>query len=224
MYDQATEIVRDLLANENLVILDAADGSTLSVVEKNLRYYSQRYPGRKILVVCDNTHNYSDFLNLDQTSRIRSISNQQKLLTVKYKCCMVATAEYRKNMPMDQSKMRLPVDDDLADARALMYRPNVIFHVYNDLHDRKEHAEIFWRDDEGNTQPRLLLHFTKNKISNFKDKLILDLDPITIGLNPKQNSLALKEAEAFRDMKEKGTVKIKGKQVVYVEATEYERD
>ena len=43
--------------------------------------------------------------------------------------------------------MKLPVDDDLADARALMYRPNVIWHVYNDMHDRKEHAEIFWRDD-----------------------------------------------------------------------------
>ena len=93
--------------------------------------------------------------------------------------------------------MRLPVDDDLADARALMYRPNFIFHVYNDMHDRKEHAEIFWTRD-GKIFPRLLLHFTKNKISGFKDKLVLDLDPVTVSLKQKDSTSALKEAETFR--------------------------
>tara|TARA_B100000427_G_scaffold315129_1_gene308929 strand:- start:537 stop:950 length:414 start_codon:yes stop_codon:yes gene_type:complete len=137
---------------------------------------------------------------------------------------MIATAEYRKNMPMDQSKMRLPVDDDLADARSLMYRPNIIFHVYNDLHDRKEHAEIFWKDDEGKAQPRLLLNFTKNKISGFKEKLIVDLDPETVALRPKSAREALTEAESYRDLKERGAAKLQGTQVVHVEATEYERE
>ncbi len=224
MYDQAIEVMKDLLATERLVVIDSEDGNTLSVLEKNIRYYRQRYPGRKLLVVCDNTHNYMDFINMDQTTRMTYISNQQKTLTVKYNCCMIATAEYRKNMPMDQSKMRLPVDDDLADARSLMYRPNIIFHVYNDLHDRKEHAEIFWKNEEGKAQPRLLLHFTKNKISGFKEKLIVDLDPDTVALKPKGAKEALIEAESYRDMKEKGITKLQGTQVIQIEATEYERE
>ena len=222
MYEEANNIMKQLIADERLVVIDSEDGNTLSVLEKNLRYYRQRYPGKKIMLICDNTHNYMDFITMDQSTRMTFISNQQKLLTVKYQCCMIATAEYRKNMPMDSSKMKLPVDDDLADARALMYRPNVIFHVYNDLHDRKEHAEIFWKDDEGTAMPRLMWNFTKNKISGFKDKLIVDLDPATVSLSPKRSSDALREAEAFIDMKESGTVKMQGHNLVYLEATEYE--
>jgi hypothetical protein len=224
VYEIADSLYRNLLSEERLIIIDAEDGPYLSVLEKTVRYYRQRYPKRKILLICDNTHNYMDFTNMDQTSRMTMISNHQKTLTAKYKACMIATAEYRKNMPMDHSKMRLPVDDDLADARALMYRPNFIFHVYNDMHDRKEHAEIFWTRD-GKIFPRLLLHFTKNKISGFKDKLVLDLDPVTVSLKQKDSTSALKEAETFRDAKESGVAKLNGNTItrtMSVEATEYE--
>lgn len=225
VYNIADSLYRELIADEKLVIIDAEDGPYLSVLEKTVRYYRMRYPKRKILLICDNTHNYMDFTNMDQTTRMTMISNHQKTITAKYKCCMVATAEYRKNMPMDHSKMRLPVDDDLADARALMYRPNFIFHVYNDMHDRKEHAEIFWTRD-GKIYPRLLLHFTKNKISGFKDKLVLDLDVSTVSLSPKSSNEALSEAEQYRDAKESGVTKIKGDTITSttsIEATEYEQ-
>ena len=115
---------------------------------------------------------------------------------------MIATAEYRKNMPFDRSKLKLPVDDDLADARALMYRPNVIFHVYNDLHDRgEEHAEMFWQDafDPEVKLPRLALVFSKNKISSFKDKLYLDLHPSTVTLKQKSKEEAKKEWLEFQE-------------------------
>jgi DNA primase catalytic core len=221
---KANEAFKELIEKERLVIIDSEDGATLSTLERNLRYYRMRYPNRKIMMICDNTHNYLDFMNLEQSSRMTMISNQQKNLTVKYHACMIATAEYRKNMPMDHSKLKLPVDDDLADARALMYRPNVIWHVYNDMHDRKEHAEIFWKDVDGNVRPRLLLHFTKNKISGFKDKLVVDLDPSTVSLSPVNTSQALDDAENFRDLKSAGYISNNGKQVMYVEADEYEAD
>lgn len=220
-YDMADAVFKDLISDEKLVLIDAEDGSTLSCLERNVRYYRQRYPGRKIMLICDNTHNYMDYTNMDQTTRMTMIANQQKSICAKYHCCMIATAEYRKNMPMDQSKFKLPVDDDLADARALMYRPNVIFHVYNDLHDRKEHAEIFWTNEDGKTCPRLLLHFTKNKISGFKEKLVLDLDPKSVTLSPKSSQAARLEADAFRDQKDEGIVKMDGTSVVYVKANEY---
>lgn len=221
-YENADEVFKDLIADERLVVIDAEDGSTLTVLERNLRYYRQRYPSRKIMLICDNTHNYMDFSHLDQKTRMTMISNQQKMLCTKYHTCMIATAEYRKNMPMDHSKFKLPVDDDLADARALMYRPNIIFHVYNDLHDRKEHAEIFWTDDSGKMNPRLLLHFTKNKISGFKEKLILDLHPPTVSLSPRKTKTALQEAENYREDKDNGVVKTDGANLLYVSATEYE--
>lgn len=217
-FNTANTLFRDLIQKERLVIIDSEDGANLNVLEQNLRYYRTRYPNKKILMVCDNTHNYMDYMTLEQSSRMTAISNQQKNLTVKYHACMIATAEYRKNMPMDHSKLRLPVDDDLADARALMYRPNVIWHVYNDMHDRKEHAEIFWNDDEGNMRPRLLLHFTKNKISGFKEKLVLDLDPSTVSLTPVDPNNALSDAEKYKDLKDNGYVQSDGKQLKYIEA------
>lgn len=223
-FNTSNEIFKELIEHERLIIIDSEDGANLSTLERNVRYYRMRHPNKKILMVCDNTHNYMDFMNLEQSSRMTAISNQQKNLTVKYHACMIATAEYRKNMPMDHSKFKLPVDDDLADARALMYRPNIIFHVYNDMHDRKEHAEIFWKDDEDNMQPRLLLNFTKNKISGFKNKLVVDLDPKTVSLKPIDPDEALRQAEQFKDLKAAGFVTTNGKKVMYVNATEYEGD
>lgn len=220
-YMAADEIFEDLITDERIVIIDAEDGSTLSVLERNLRYYRQKYPSRKILLVCDNTHNYMDFLNMDQSMRMTMISNHQKNLTAKYKCCMIATAEYRKNMPMDASKMKLPVDDDLADARALMYRPNIIFHVYNDIHDRKDHAEIFWKDDDGKIYPRLMLHFTKNKISGFKEKLILDMDITNIFLDPVDPDVARQDSVDFMLAKANNRIQISDNRVISVQATEY---
>ncbi len=220
-YEHADEVFQNLINEERLVIIDAEDGSTLTVLERNLRYYRQKYPSRKILVVCDNTHNYMDFLNMDQSMRMTMISNQQKNLTAKYKCCMIATAEYRKNMPMDHSKFKLPVDDDLADARALMYRPNIIFHVYNDLHDRKDHAEIFWKDEENKVYPRLLLHFTKNKISGFKEKLVLDLNISNIFLTPIDPEEARQDTASFVGHKDSKRVKLSDNRVIIMEATEY---
>ena len=223
-YQNANEVFRQLIEEERLVIIDSEDGATLSTLEQNLKYYRQRHPNKKVLMVCDNTHNYLDFTTLDQSTRMTMISNFQKNLTTRYRSSMIATAEYRKNMPMDNSKMKLPVDDDLADARALMYRPNVIFHVYNDMHDRKEHAEIFWRDIEDNIRPRLLLHFTKNKISGFKEKLIVDLNPSSVTLKPIDVNEALTEAENFRDLKQNGRVSCDGRKVMYLDAEDYTGD
>lgn len=123
------------------------------------------------------------------------IANLQKDLTGKYNCAMLATVEYRKNMPLDTSKIRWPIDDDIADARGLQFRPNLIIHVYNDLHDRKEDAEIFWTDRNrpGAKLPRLVLTLSKNKISEFKDKLVMDLDPKTVTITQKPKDVAFQE-------------------------------
>lgn len=209
-YHFADNKFRELIAEERLIIIDMEDGSTLSVLEKNLRYIRRKYPEKKLLVICDNTHNYMDYLQLDQPTRMTRISNTQKMLTGKYHCAMFATAEYRKNMPADTSKMRLPTNDELADARALKYRPNAIIHVYNDLNDRMDDAEIFWESDRqrGKRLPRLMLVVAKNKISKFKDKLMLDLDPETVCLREYDIDLAREESEEFFKKIDNGEIKV----------------
>jgi DNA primase catalytic core len=179
LYAQAISHLRASLSEERLLVIDSEDGNNLSVLERTVKYLRRKYPNRKMLVVCDGTHNYSDFGHLDQTARITRIADMQKRMTVKYDCCMFATAEYRKNMPLDTTKIKLPVNDDLADARALMFRASVIIHVYNDLNDRADHADTVWL--KGKTRcPRLMLIVGKNKVTGFKERLVLDLDPDTV--------------------------------------------
>ena len=138
-------------------------------------------------------------MHLQATDRITQIANGQKNLTIKYRCCMLATAEYRKNLPMDQSKLKLPVNDDLADSRAMMYRSNAIVHVYNDLKDRQDYAEFFYVDpnEPDALKPRLLLVFGKNKITGFDKTLYLDLDTTSVTLKQVNVDVAKREYLQF---------------------------
>lgn len=221
VYNRATETLRVLLARERLILIDSEDGNNLSALERQVKYLRTKYPDKKILLILDNSYNLSDNPALDQTNRMRIIATAQKDITAKYHCALFATVEYRKNMPFDTSKMKLPVDDDVADARAMMYRPNIIIHVYNDLNDRKEDATIFWIDQEAKARrPRLMLIFSKNKISSFKSpehKMILDLDPATVTLCEKDANEAREEASDFIEALENGEVEIDNDYIFYVE-------
>ena len=53
MYNQATQVFRDLLAEDKLILIDSEDGASLDPLEKQLQYVRQRYPEKKILVVQD---------------------------------------------------------------------------------------------------------------------------------------------------------------------------
>lgn len=197
IYKHADAVFRDLINNERLVIIDSEDGATLSALERSLRYIRQRYPEKKILVIQDSTYNLQDSMGSDGPARMTSIANGQKHLTGKYRCCLIATAEYRKYAQKDPEKIVLPSNDDLADTRAMMYRPNAIIHVYNDLNDRAEHADIFWTkpNDREEHLPRLCLIFGKNKISSFKKTLYVNLDPVTVTPHPQDTRQAALEAK-----------------------------
>lgn len=194
LYKEASQLFRNLIAEERLVVLDCEDGSNTSVLEKTVKYIRRKYPERKLLVVADGIHNYSDFSGMEQTPRITKITDILKRIATKFSCCVFATGEYRKNMPLDTTKLKLPVNDDLADARAIMFRANVIIHVYNDLNDRADAAEIYHiKKDE--ICPRLLLIFGKNKLTSFKGKLTMDLDIDTVTMREVSTAQAAKELD-----------------------------
>lgn len=207
MYAEVDLFFSGVLADERLIVLDQDDGSTLSALERNVRYFRQKYPNKKLFIVLDNTHNYMDFLNLDAQNRMRCISDAQKTIAGKYHACVMATVEYRKNMPQDTTRMKLPIDDDIADSRALTYRPNVIMHVYNDLQDRgPDSAEIF-RTEPGSTEklPRLLICVTKNKITGVKERVTYDLAVNSLTLEYCDINKARNETMSY-NLNEDGTV------------------
>ena len=74
----------------------------------------------------------------------------------------------------------------------MSYKPNIIIHVYNDLADRGEEAEIFYKDKLGKKWPRLLWVVSKNKINSFKNRFVVDVDPTTVSAKPKN----VEEAES----------------------------
>lgn len=203
LYHKALTHLRGLISEERLMILDSEDGNTLSVLEKQLKYARRKYPNKKILILADGCHNYGDFSHLDQTSRIAKIADACKRLVNVYSCCMFATAEYRKNMPLDSTKLKWPVNDDIADSRALMFRAGAIVHVYNDLNDRGDPstggaAEIMWQDpfEPDKNLPQLALVFGKNKLSSFKGKLVMNLNPSSVTLAQENLAEAARKSEA----------------------------
>lgn len=212
---QVDELFKQLLQEERLTIIDQENGSTLAVLQKHIKYLREKYPDRKLLIIADNTHNYLDYMQLDQVSRMRRISMMQKAYCAIYKCTMFATVEYRKNSAPNQKEMKLPVDDDIADARSLTYLPNAIIHVYNDLNDRQDFAEIFHRvPGRKKLQPRLLLIVSKNKISGWKGKLTMDLYDDTVTIQPYDADQAREESRLMEEARESGKLVTAGGQII----------
>ena len=203
---EANKIFKDLLEKERLVVIDGADGKTISALERNIRYYRSRYPSKKIFNFCDNTHNYTSFMGQDQRARMTMISDGQKGITAKYSIHMLATAEYRKGLPRMREDLRFPTQDDLADARALMYRPDYIMHVYQDLTARREHAKFFWVKDKTNKYvlPRIHLIMEKNKVSGRKPTIFLDMNPRSVSMREVDASTAESEAKLYEQLYDNG--------------------
>jgi len=129
-----------------------------------------------------------------------AIADGQKRLCIKYKAAMLATAEYRKGLPRPQQDLVLPANDDIADARALTYRPNAIIHIYNDLDQRGDYAQFWWikQEDPETPCPTLLMIFGKNKITSYKKSLALNLDPRTVTLTPTDMSVVRDNYEDYK--------------------------
>ena len=181
--NMADEAFKELLALERLVIFDGQDGRNLSFLEQALRYYRERFPNKKLLCICDNTHDYEDYPGEDSMTRMKKIATRQKQLSSEFGCALFATVEYKKSGYQDTTaalNTLLPKDDDIADSRAMTYKPDAIVHVYNDYTFRKDDATIFWTDEEGQKHPRLICLIYKNKIAAFKGEMAFNLLPGSI--------------------------------------------
>jgi len=169
--------IEKLVATERLVVRGGEQGkgaNTLAFAQEMIRYYKKMYPEKRIIYFLDNFHRLRDFANMDERLRFKSLSNAAKDMAKKEGIPIWATMEYNKAGAWDGR----PTNNSIAESAAMEYDANVIIHIYNDLHQKSDDADLFfWRtDSEGRKYkaPRIELIFGKNKISSFKGKLYFD--------------------------------------------------
>ena len=98
-----------------------------------------------------------------------------KNIAGKYNTTIIATVEYTKT-PYGEK----PTNYNISSTVQLEYDGNVIMHLYNDLHDKKDRANDYHTVKYNNTLtrlPRVELSIQKNKISSFKENLFFDFYP-----------------------------------------------
>lgn len=198
VYKRATDRLRQHLSDGKLFLLDNEDGPLLSVLDRQLKYIRSYDTNSKILILADGAHNYRDWGHLDQNTKMKNIAEAQMDIVLRHKACMLCTAEYRKNMTINPNEIKWPVDDDIADSRALTYRCQVVSHVYNDVNDRRDKASIFYKNGKRDKkEPRIIYYIGKNKLSSFKDKMAFDIDPFTVTLSPVHIDQAREDEELY---------------------------
>lgn len=166
-----------LVATNRLVVRGGEQGkgaNTLGFGQEMVRYYKKTYPDKRIIYFLDNFHRLRDFANLDERIRFKSLSNAAKDLAKKEDIPIWATMEYNKAGSWDGR----PTNNSIAESAAMEYDANTIIHIYNDLHIKREDADLFFTrtDAEGRTYkaPRIELIFGKNKVNEFKGRLYFD--------------------------------------------------
>lgn len=171
-----------LVRNGRLIIKDANEGSSLSYIERLIRYYRDKYPDRNLVYVLDNFHKLTDFGagKADERVRTKEISKIVKHLATKYHICIITTVEYRKTVNNQRAG-----NQDIAETIQIIYDANLVAHIHNELHDKGEkcpvqlvhYAEV--PDLEGDTMrlPIVELDIGKNKITAFKERLYLEFFP-----------------------------------------------
>lgn len=171
-YNKIKQLVRD----GRLVIKDASAGTSLAFAENLIKYYKKKYPQRNIVYVLDNFHKLRDFNDAkkgDERARFKEISTVLKNMCVKHNCLIMSTVEYRKTKDGER-----PGNSDIGETGQIEYDANIIAHVYNEVHDKPDKAELWHsRNESGERLPTIELNIAKNKVSSFKGKLYLDFYP-----------------------------------------------
>lgn len=164
----------DLFKNNRLMVRDAVHGDTISWTASWVRFVRNQFPDKKILVVCDNFHNFKDFPGTDERIRFKQIIDFMKIyLAQKLEATVLTTVEYTKLSPNEK-----PVNDSIAETKAIMYRTDFIGHLYSPGGAVTEtNLDFFHRLDNGRKAPIVELIIGKNKISGVKDSLYMKFYP-----------------------------------------------
>lgn len=169
--------LKELVAKNRLLVRggETGGGATLAFARDMIQYYKNQFPEKQIIYFVDNFHRLRDFSNIsDERIRFKKLSTATKDIAKEFEIPIWATMEYNKAGTWDGK----PTNNSIAESIAMEYDANVIIHVYNELHVKREEADVFFRRkdkyDNMYAAPRIELIFGKNKINEFKGSLFMD--------------------------------------------------
>lgn len=169
--------LKELVATNRIVVKGGEEGggANLSFGRDLISHYRKLYPKRRMQYFVDNFHRLRDFSHIsDERLRFKKLSTASKDIAKEFDMTVWATMEYNKSGSWEGR----PTNNSISESIAMEYDANLICHVYNDLHTKRDDAEIFFKrtDDEGREYkaPRVELIFGKNKISDYKGTLYFD--------------------------------------------------
>jgi DNA primase catalytic core len=202
--EQGYEEIIKLVREGHLVIKDSTHGTSLAYSESLIKYYTEKYPSRRIVYILDNFHKIRDFEGLEERIKFKTASQQIKHLAVMYHITILSTMEYTKLAAGTK-----PTNNNIAETVQMEYDANVIAHLWNGMHERGDQAgpdeyHTVMTSEGPERRPIVEINIGKNKINSFKDKIYLKFFPASSDFKcqPKDVALAL-QAEANRSSRQR---------------------
>jgi DNA primase catalytic core len=195
--EQGYQTITRLIRDGRLVIKDATHGTSLAYSESLIKYYSEKYPDRRIVYILDNFHKIRDFEGLDERIKFKTASQQVKFLAVKHHITILCTMEYTKLAAGIK-----PTNDNIAETVQMEYDANLIAHLWNGMHELGDRATIdMFHTTLGpngpERKPIVEISIGKNKMNSFKSKLYLKFFPAAADFKEQPLDVALAlQAEA----------------------------
>jgi len=150
--------------SDRMIIADSTDGNSVETVENHLRYMTNEFPDKKIILVLDNFHKLSmDGGQAQKRDAISDASSSLKDLAVKYKTCIMASVELRKL----QNEVSRPTRQDMQGSNKLDYDADVVCMVHNDLQVNSTTHIIHEKEVNGQMRimPWIEVNIVKNKLT-----------------------------------------------------------
>ena len=181
-----------------MCLKDANDGCSLAASEDLIKYYQDKFPHRNVIYILDNIHKLLDFQGTgNERMRYKTISERAKDIATSCHVPFLGTVEYTK-LPAGQK----PTNNNIAETGQFEYDANLICHMYNELHEQgqefaNEHHLTHNIRTRGQikTLPIIELNITKNKISDFKNKLWFKMFPASSNFKRKATQEMLQEVQ-----------------------------
>lgn len=161
--------IRDSLYN--------GEGADIESIEQSIKNIKMSLPDDvRICLFIDNFHdlNSKTIARSDsEAKRYEYICEKLTSLANNYDMAIVCTAELKK-----LNGNRRPTIEDVRESVKISYEAKAILLCYNEVGLKGENANIYW-DDPGKEgkQPVLEVHFGKNKLSSFKNRLFYSFWP-----------------------------------------------